>query len=53
MPEHGMHEIQSSSGEKLQISVFGHKDKPIARTGILVRSNSKVKSLRENMLDES
>ena len=39
---HGLHQLQSSSGEKLHLYFPGHKNRSIAGTGIIIRPNSNV-----------
>ena len=51
MQGHGLHQLESSSGEKLHLYFSGHKNRSIAGTGIIVRLNSNVtfKSVSERI----
>ena len=42
MQGHGVHQLESSSGEKLHLHFSGHKNISIAGTGIIVRPNSNI-----------
>ena len=37
---HGLHQLESSSGEKLHLYFSSHKNRSISETGITVRPNS-------------
>ena len=56
MQEHRLHQLESSSGEKLHLYFSGHKNRSICRNWYNSKTNLKChlhSSLRKNLHDES